>query len=111
MNMSKKSKKIEELHVENTDLSMTDGRYDKSYWGKVVTGTGGISNYFSVDGSQCCWLAPELRDILLERSVPILEVVEASSAVAQPEPVAASPVSVSLIDMIGDKPKSVNIEF
>lgn len=99
-------RKVKLIEVETTDYEMKDGKYNSSYRGNIVQ-EGSIINYYEVDGKTSWSITKEIADLLLGKEVRVIEVVEKGDAPIAP----VAPNSVSLIDAIGAKPKSLNIEF
>lgn len=108
--MSKKKRKIEELKVEILDWDMMGGFYKEEYHGKVVTDSSLSSTYCDIDGKTMFSISTEIKKLLLEREVTVINVVDIDAADAAIEATARDG-GASLIDSIGAKPTKINIEF
>jgi len=105
--MTKKTRKVE-LIEEECDMSMEGGLYKQDYRGNIVK-DGSNHNYFHRDGKSVCWLPEELVDLIILGEHVTNEVISVDD-LPKPETRGSSGV-VSLVDMIGDTPKKLNIEF
>jgi hypothetical protein len=107
----KKKRKVELITVDNFDHSMKDGKYCvKEYHGNVVLDNNGNGYcYITADGSVCTWITEEIANLIIKGEHTTLEVV-GKDDIPKPEAYISSGV-ISLIDMIGDTPKKLNIEF
>jgi len=114
----KKKRKIEEIIVDFIDWSMASGKHPEEYHGKLVNSSSGELCYCETDGKSMICIPGELKDLILSKEVTVLQVVDIDTADAVNEAVnevvqssKASGDSGSLIDKIGAKPKTINIEF
>lgn len=104
-----KFEKIESLEVENIDWGITKGIYKKDYHGKIVYSDAQVC-YCDRDGKGMNSISIELAALLEDKGVTILEVVEVPGDDPCFDVKQVAPTN-SLIDSIGVKPKSINIEF
>jgi len=102
-------RKVKLIEVEAVDWNMTNGKFDSSYHGNVVTDKTGCFIYGDSNGKQLWGISEEAADLLLGKA-RVTETREKDEVTLPPLP-PVTPLTISLIDIIGAKPKSLNIEF
>jgi len=103
-------RKVKLIEVEVTDWTMAGGKYDSSYHGNVTKDKDGCFTYCNSDGKMQWGISEEIVNMIIGKGVGKIEVVEKDEVMLPPLPQVA-PVNVSLIDIIGAKPRRLNIEF